>query len=542
VEIMPAPRVLVLYNEPTLSASHPDAESEHDVLFTADAVCRELQSAGLSPDRLGVGDDPSALIAGLKAARPDVVFNLHEGTAGWGRSEAYLCGILELLRLPYTGSGVEALALCRSKPLTKQLLAGSGLPTAPFFVVRDEPVPACPLPWPVIVKPAEEDASVGIDQKSVATNQNQLCDRVEYLRARYGPTVLVEQFIRGREFNVPLVLRHGNLVALPFTEILFVPPADSPDLWPIVTYDAKWYPGTRDFVATPAVNPAQNVDPALHAEVERLCHAAFHLAGCRDYGRVDLRVDESGRPLILEVNPNPCISPLAGLAAGLESAAIPYGEFLLELVRAALARGSKPDLAGPLGTKGLAETEPAAPTVRGRVRVRPARRADLAAVEALLTAADGWLADERDRAARRIADRLTRRNRRGWQCWVIVRNREVVGYTCLLPDEDSPGTFTLDGLVIAPQHRRQGRGSELLRAVEAAVRAAGGRLVVTPLSSAPGSGPARQFLNRHGYHASGEVADYYRTGCARLTFAKRLSTADVPGDRTGVNAAAGTHS
>src|SRR5947209_1794794 len=234
---MPPPRVLVLHNEPTLPPGHPDAESETDILDTADVVCRILRQAGLNPTRLGVTDELDPLLAGIRAAAPDVVFNLYEGTAKWGNTEAYVSGVLELLRLPYTGSPTQPLLLCRSKPLTKRLLAGSGLPTAPYFLIEDGAVPACPLPWPVIVKPAAEDGSVGIDQNSVVTNQRQLEDRVAYLRERYGPAVLVERFVRGREFQVAVIDRGGPAV-LPFTEILFVPPADAPDLWPIVSFDA----------------------------------------------------------------------------------------------------------------------------------------------------------------------------------------------------------------------------------------------------------------------------------------------------------------
>jgi GNAT superfamily N-acetyltransferase len=343
------------------------------------------------------------------------------------------------------------------------------------------------------------------------------------LRSRYGPTVLVEQFVRGREFNVPVVLRHKKLISLPFTEILFQPPAECPDLWPIVSYDAKWYPGTRDFAATPAVNPAENVSPELHSEIERLCLTAFRLTGSRDYGRVDLRLDEAGKPVILEVNPNPCISPLAGLAAGLESARIPYGEFILELVRAALARGPASKTVETIHGPSPEGNELSTEIRRDRPRIRPARRSDLEDVERLLAAADCWTADQRDQAAVKIARSLTRRNRDGWQCLVLGTRTAVLGFACLMPDPQSEGAFCLDVLVVDPGHRLNGHGRELLRAVESAVLTAGGRLVLAQLSSAPAQGSARQFLARHGYRASGEITDYYRTGCARLTYARRIA-------------------
>src|SRR5579883_1301339 len=110
---MHPPRALILYNEPTLPADHPDADSEHDILYTADCVGKCLADAGLPVTRLGVTDDPLALLGGITAAAPDVVFNLYEGTARWGTAEAYVSGLLELARIPFTGSPTQPLLLAR---------------------------------------------------------------------------------------------------------------------------------------------------------------------------------------------------------------------------------------------------------------------------------------------------------------------------------------------------------------------------------------------------------------------------------------------
>src|SRR5258707_5927124 len=171
--------VLVLYNQPVLAANHPDAESEHEVLDTVETVSQHLDEAGFEVARLGVGRDPAALFAGLRKHQPDVVFNLFEGIADHGSStEGHVAGLLEWLDIPFTGCPSQTLCLARSKHLTKQLLQGAGLPTPQFFVVDDLPVPECPLEWPVIVKPAQQDASVGLDQGSVVTDQFRLSERV----------------------------------------------------------------------------------------------------------------------------------------------------------------------------------------------------------------------------------------------------------------------------------------------------------------------------------------------------------------------------
>jgi D-alanine-D-alanine ligase len=332
-----AAHVLILYNEPVLPITHPDADSEHEILYTVDAVHEALKAAGYRVDRLGVARDPDVLLSGIRDHRPDVVFNLFEGLADFNSSEAHVAGLLEWLGLPFTGCPYQTLCLARTKHVTKQLLKGAGLPTPEFFVVEQLPVPPCPLDWPVIVKPATQDASVGLDQGSVVTDQQRLETRVASLLDTYGPPVLVEQFVRGREFNLGLI-EAPDLRVLPVSEILFV--EKDPAYWPIVTYDAKWKPGSRDYEATPPSYPA-NVTPKLQEKLAALAVQAFRLLACRDYARVDFRVRPTGRPYILEVNPNPDFSPVAGLAGGLASAGLDHAQFTVELVQRALARGRK---------------------------------------------------------------------------------------------------------------------------------------------------------------------------------------------------------
>ena len=339
------PRVVILFNEPVLPAEHPDAESEHEILYTADIVAEVLHGAGYDVRRLGVQRDPAVLVNGLQELKPDCVFNLFEGLADLYETEAYAAGLMEWLGIPFTGSPFQTLTMARRKHLTSQLLRGAGLPTADFMVVDELPVPPCRLEWPVIVKPATQDASVGLDQGSVVTDQERLNDRVAYLLETYGPPVMVEQFIRGREFNLGLI-ENPELTALPVAEILFID--KDPDFWPIVTYDGKWKPGSRDYESTPAKYPAI-VAPKLKEKLITLGKEAFRLLGCRDYARVDFRVKPTGKAYILEVNPNPDFSPTAGLSGGLMSAGLTHAQFTIDLVKRALARG-------PRSLLGTAET------------------------------------------------------------------------------------------------------------------------------------------------------------------------------------------
>lgn len=338
-------RVLILYNEPILADSHPDVDSEHEIYHTVEEVQKNLVEAGYDVRQLSVCRDPSVLLTGLNEEQPDVVFNLFEGLADHYETEAHVAGILDWLGIPYTGSPFHTLALARNKPLTKYLLQGAGLPTPGFFAVYELPIPECPLEFPVIVKPAAQDASVGLDQGSVVTSLEDLNKRAAYLTENYGPGVIVEEFIRGRELNVGLI-EAPDLRVLPISEILFVD--KDPNFWPLVTYDAKWKPGTRDYESTPPLYPAP-VSPRLAERIEDLSRKAFRLLDCRDYARVDFRLRPNGKPYILEVNPNPDFSPLAGLSGGLMSAGMTHAQFTIELVQAALLRGleaghNKPEL------------------------------------------------------------------------------------------------------------------------------------------------------------------------------------------------------
>lgn len=331
---MNEPRVLILFNEPTLPPDHPDAESERDVLNTVAAVRGNLASAGLSVAELGISNEPAALLAGLHEHRPDVVFNLFEGTADRGEIEAYVVGLLEWLNVPFTGCPSQAASLAQNKPLTKCLLRGAGLPTAECVVVESLPLPACDLSWPIMVKPGGKDASVGVDQGSVVTDSGQLEARVRLLLERYGPPVLLEEFIRGRELNVG-VIDVPTLRALPASEILFL--LDEPGAWPIVTYDAKWSTGSPEDRGTVPRCPA-DLTPELAGRLEALACQAFRLLGCRQYARVDFRVDAGGQPFILEVNPNPDLNPGAGFTRGLAATGITHAQFTLDLVSDAFRR------------------------------------------------------------------------------------------------------------------------------------------------------------------------------------------------------------
>jgi len=334
--------VSILYNQPVLPADHPDWASEAGVLEAVEAVEAALAKQGHRHRRLPVGASPTSIVAAIEAAPSDVIVNLCEGLQGTGAGESQVAGLLELCGVPFTGSDSECLSLLRDKARTKWLLLGAGLPTAAFRrLAPGDQRPRAALEsllaaGPAIVKPAREDGSLSIGLASVVTDMAALDRQIDEVERRYGD-VLVEQFIEGREFNVG-VLALPDPQALPLAEIEFRHRVG--DRWKLVSYDAKWTPESPDFGGTPARCPAEAA-PDLAAEIVRVSLAAFRLTGCRDYARVDLRLDERGGVFILEINPNPDISPSAGLARAIGVSGLSFDDFVGRLVETAVRRGAK---------------------------------------------------------------------------------------------------------------------------------------------------------------------------------------------------------
>ncbi|MCZ2341613.1 MAG: hypothetical protein LC104_07425 [Bacteroidales bacterium] len=334
---MQQPRVLVLFNQPTLPIDHPDSGSEHDVLHSTQVVRDFLTCEGIPSAEFGLGLDPSTLLTHLRADPPDVIFNLFEGFADRGHTEATVTGLLEWLEIPFTGCQSQALVIARNKPLTKFMMVGAGLNTPDFFLVGEQVCPKNRLGWPVIVKPCREDASVGIDQGAVVTNDRDLRDRVEYIRTHYGAPVLVERYIAGREIHTTLVELDDNQepTALPFSEILFEDGKE--DLWPIYSYDAKWDTSSVEYERTPVDVPVKLEDD-LTSRVISAARTMYRLLGCRDCARVDARVADDGEVYLLEANPNPSITSIM-LRYGLEAIDWGHGQFIAHLARRAARRG-----------------------------------------------------------------------------------------------------------------------------------------------------------------------------------------------------------
>jgi D-alanine-D-alanine ligase len=339
---MTAPTILILYNEPVLPIDHPDAGSEHDILDTVNDTFKVMRAAGFETKRLGINYDPQPLLDTLKTNRPDAVFNLFEGLATQTGTEVSAAALLEWLNVPFTGCPSMSLALGRDKVRAKYILAAAGIPTPEFVVVEAAPVPRWRRGWPAIVKPACQDASVGIDQNSVVTSQKQLEERVKYVLATYGAPVLIERFVSGREFHVNLIEPRNAApcdipLVLPLCEIAFT--NDTPGRWPVYTFTAKWHEHSDEYKAAPVRAPVE-IPPDDFARLSQIARRAYRTLQCRDYARVDVRMDDRANFYVLEMNPNPYLNSLA-LVNGLVSVGRTHEWLLVEMALAAIARGGK---------------------------------------------------------------------------------------------------------------------------------------------------------------------------------------------------------
>ena len=225
------------------------------------------------------------------------------------------------------------LRLALDKAKVKVILKAAGIPTPDFQLLSPQTLHTFQLNYPCIVKPRAEDASHGITEGSMVSNFASLEKQVRLISESYGGDALVEEFIDGREFNAT-VLGNSTGIVLPVSEIVYSLPPEMPR---ILTFAAKWEPDSPYFHGTKVVCPAE-IGTHEREHIAETALAAFHLLGCQGYARVDMRMDREGRLNVLEVNPNPDISPDTGAARQAAAAGMTYTQFIEKIVQLALEK------------------------------------------------------------------------------------------------------------------------------------------------------------------------------------------------------------
>jgi D-alanine-D-alanine ligase len=314
------------------------ASAAHDPV--ADQVAEALRGNGHRASVFATPADLRQLLAGLRRRRPDLVFNLLEsfggGVNGTG-GEVAVAGVLDLLGLPYTGSGPGELFLRQDKGLAKKIFAFEGLLYPDFAVfTRDADLETGgKLRTPLFVKPLTADASIGIDGHSLVHDTRAMLQRVAAIHEELGDSALVEEYVEGREFYVG-VLGNREPDALPPIEMDF---SGLPDGAPrILGSAAKWSPGSAEFRGTRATIP--DLPDELRARLQHTAVDAYRALRVRDYGRVDLRLTDTGDIYVIEVNANCYLDRNGELAAAAAAAGLDYPRLIQHIVELATERQS----------------------------------------------------------------------------------------------------------------------------------------------------------------------------------------------------------
>ncbi len=324
--------VLILHNT-FGDADDPLYKSRAGVLDQANAVAQSCKKLGIGYSVLPV-EHPSHLMQILSARKERIIFNLVEEFVENIQQASFVPVLCQAFFKSCTGNRTQVLMTAQNKAQTKALLLSCGICCPPGIVlsVNEKFNPNLLKKGRYIIKPTLSDASEGITQDCVVQmpdEREKAKTIIRQLQQRFGQPVIAEQFIAARELNVSVLEKNGKADVLPIAEIDFS--AFPKDLPKIVDFTAKWEKESFAYNNTPRKIPAE-LSPNLSREIEKLTIAVWQALGCSDYARVDFRLDENDKPYIIEVNPNPDISPDAGFAAALDAAGIPYELFVFTVL------------------------------------------------------------------------------------------------------------------------------------------------------------------------------------------------------------------
>jgi D-alanine-D-alanine ligase len=280
-------------------------------------------------------DGTPATLHAIADQRADLYFNLTESYAGDDTEEMNVAAYLELLGRRFTGAGPHGLYLAQDKALAKKIFAFHGIRTPDFMTGYQGRLDcAHDIQFPVIVKPALEDGSIGIRFSAVVGSLKELMERIDEVHAQFNGPVLIEEYIEGREIYVA-VLGNRDPEALPIVELdLSHLPKGTPR---IAGTEVKWEQGTAVYRNTQPFFP-DDLDEDTERKLKETACAAYQALKLRDYGRIDIRLDGDGNAYVIEVNPNPWLLSTAEFAKAAKKSGRPHCQLIAEIVELAMSR------------------------------------------------------------------------------------------------------------------------------------------------------------------------------------------------------------
>jgi len=510
--------VLVLFNLPksVAGAPEPGHESEVGVLAEVAAVSQALGKLNIQCRTAGIRtlrDLPELLMK----APETLVFNLVEGFQVRPEEASLVPAVCQAFAKGCTGGNTPALTMALNKWQAKGILTQAGLPCpAGTVVLPGQPVLRAAVPaGRVIVKPTASDASEGIDEHCVLDGADlpRIEEAVQRLHRQFGQPVLIEPFVGHRELNVSILQRGEDLQVLPLAEIDFS--AFQVEKPRIVGYRAKWIAESFEYNNTPRIIPAPLPDEQAE-KVREYARRAWQALGCHDCVRVDFRLTEEGEPIILEVNPNPDVSPGAGFAAALEAAQIPYEDFVAAVLSNALDR-----LHGLKVTPTVSAAKPRSLT-DGSVTFRFTTGADRDPILELLKETNFFRPDEIEVAAQVLDEAIATGPTGHYQSFTAELDGKTAGWVCYGPTPCCLGTFDVYWLGVSPRCQGLGLGRALMEFAESGIRGGGGRLVIVETAGRAIYDSTRAFYQRIGYFEAARLAEFYASGDDKIVYMKKL--------------------
>ena len=312
-----------------------DLLADEDTITTAKEVYNVFAKEGFKVNLFELNEQTVEQLFDIKT---DLFFNLCYGIGSIPKTEAEVARILEKTGKPFTGGTSRAITFTTDKVATKKKFIKYGIPTPHYQIVVSKNDPLNPkLNFPLIVKPKNEDCSLGIHNNAVVRNKEELQERLTYVLSTYREPLLVEEYIDGRELNITVIGNGREVRMLPVSEIVFGESYHFGKKWKIVDFEAKWITGSLNYQETTGVCPAQLEKDTLQ-NIEKLAIIAYKTCGCRDYARIDVRLSPKQTPYFLEINLNPGIGPADGAVRSARAGGLSYSAFLKEIARIAVSR------------------------------------------------------------------------------------------------------------------------------------------------------------------------------------------------------------
>ena len=326
-------KVLVLFDgiRPTKIDEDLSKEMKTEEWKTEANVMSALGGLGHTAEHLAIFDDLDLVRQKLESFGPDVLFNLVEQFKNNPGFDQNIVSLLEMQGVPFTGCGAIGLVLCKHKGISKKILGYHGIHVPNFVVIpRGRRIARLKTPkFPILVKPVKDEASYGISQASFVQTEEQFRERLAFIHEKHDADVIAEEYIEGRELYVS-IMGNVRLTVFPIRELVFreVPPNEPK----IATYNAKWDEEYRKRWGLQN-QFAEELDPALVAQIEQTCKRIYRLLTIDGYARIDLRLTAENKLYFIEANPNPHLAADEDFAQAAEKAGLPYPQLIDRIIR-----------------------------------------------------------------------------------------------------------------------------------------------------------------------------------------------------------------